>query len=396
MVYVSYRGNVRKPRRSVRKRTSVRRRRTYTRSAPRRARRTYRRSMAKCKCPAELTPGAKFALAQLDPFEPTALGAKVPDSNTIPSIASSDVDIVTLAAPAVNNNLLATAFAPSITSSINTATEGAGAVTWTTTYAARRNATNITASIEAYRPVAHAVRLSCPLAPTAAGGFVHIGIDVESRVNSAAANTYDYPTTIAQMSGLAHYKRVTLASLTQTPLTVINKWIDDSGFRYDDPRSAYATAGSGSAPNPTVFNFQQSWGVIIVMIEGQQATGGAPLSAEHLLLSEYLPRKDSFLIGSQAAPNSPALLSATSRMVGEHDFAHNDIEQDSYTARGAQHLMAGLAQTGEQAYNQYAPQIFQAVGRGVGNAAMNWGVNLAAGLAGINGVNANPGRLSLQ
>lgn len=43
-----------------------------------------------------LTPSAKFAMAQLDPFDPAVAGAKIPDSNTMPSISSSDIDILSV------------------------------------------------------------------------------------------------------------------------------------------------------------------------------------------------------------------------------------------------------------------------------------------------------------
>lgn len=387
MVYRVARGNIRKPKR---------RRQTVRRRSVRRGRSSTRRNMRKktqCNCPGELSPTAKFALAQLDPFEPRCLGAKIPDSNTIPSIANSDVDQITLAAPATNGHLIAIAFNPSYQSSVIAASPGAAAVTWNTAYSSRSKASNVVASVEAIRPVAHAIRMSCPLAPTLTTGFVHIGLDVESRVSSGAVAP-DYPTTVSEMTGLAHYKRFTLASLTQSPVTCINKWIDETAFRYDDPRTTYSSASSGSTPNTTTFNFNQSWGTIVVMVDGQNA-GAAPISFEHLLMSECLPRKDAWVLGTQAAPNSPGTMSAVSTMTGETDFAHTEAQQESYINDGLRSFERGAAVAGERVWNDVAVPLLSRVG----NAAVNTGAamlfNALNGRGGIPGVNSNPGRLAL-
>jgi len=199
MAYVRSKRNIRRPRRV---RRSVRRR------AP--ARRTYTRSRARktpCVCPSELTPSAKFALAQIDPFEPLCLGAKVPDSNTIPSIANADTDQVSLTSSATATNLNAIVFSPSYVQATQVATPGANVVWDSATWQPRRNYTNVVSAIEVIRPVAHAIRMSSSLAPTAATGFVHIGLDVESRrvhKTGASANP-EFPLNVNEMTGLAHY-----------------------------------------------------------------------------------------------------------------------------------------------------------------------------------------------
>ena len=370
MAYRIQKGNIRKPRR---RRQTTRRR--SVRKAPRR-RTSSRRQMNKkndCSCPGELSPSAKFALAQLDPFEPKCLGAKVPDTNTMPSIANADTDQVTLAGPATNGNLIAIAFNPSYVSSILAATEGAASVSWGTTFSSRRNYTNVIASVEAIRPVAHAVRMVSPLAPTSTTGFVHVGIAVESRINSSTGAVPDYPTTVNQMTGLAHYKRFTLASLTQSPVTIINKWIDETAFRYEDPRSTYAFAGSGASHDPSTLKFQSSWGTLIVMVEGQPSSATTPISFEHLLLTECLPRKDAWILGSQAAPNSPGTMSAVSVMTSETDFAHTEAQQDSYINEGLRAFERGASVAGERVWNGVAAPLLTRFG----NAVVNTGVAMA-------------------
>lgn len=392
MAYRIQKGNIRKPRR---RRQTTRRR--SVRKAPRRRTSTRRQSNKKndCSCPGELTPTAKFALAQLDPFEPRCLGAKVPDTNTMPSIANADTDQVTLAGPTTNGNLIAIAFNPSYQSAINAATEGAGSVSWTTTFSKRRNADNVVASVEAIRPVAHAVRMVSPLAPTSTTGFVHVGISVESRVNSAVGVAPDYPTTINQMTGLAYYKRFTLASLTQSPVTIINKWIDEIAFRYEDPRSTYAFVGSASTPNTSQLQFQSGWGTLIVMVEGQPTTATTPISFEHVLLSECLPKKDAWVLGTQAAPNSPGTMSAVSVMTAETDFAHTEAQQDTYIQEGLRAFERGASVAGERVWNDVAAPLLTRFGTAVVNTGVAMAFNALNGRGGIPGVNSNPGRLAL-
>jgi len=394
MVYRRSKGSIRKPRRYAR--------RAAPRSSARPTRRRYttRRGTARrskpCVCPSELTPTAKFALAQLDPFEPKCLGAKIPDSNTMPSIANQDTDQVVLPSSSTAGQLVAYAFAPSYTCAVNSAVStGVGSVTWNTTWAPRRNLTPVVNAVEAIRPVAHGLRLSSGLAPTAATGFVHIGLCVESRVsNVSSVGQPDYPLTVNDMTGLAHYARFTLASLTQSPVTVINKWIDELAFRYDDPRSAYSYSGTGTIPFPSVLNMQQSWGVIIIMIDGQPANI-APVTVEHILLTEALPRKDGFILGTTAAPNSPGTISATSTMLADTSIVHTEAQQESYVAQGLQAFSRGAQVAGEQVLTNVAIPLLERVGYGIGMTAAQMSYNAVVGRGGLPGVNSNPSRLTL-
>lgn len=390
MVYRRSSTNVRK---APARRRATRRSRVVSR--PRRRRTT---STKKHRCPTELSPTAKFALAQLDPFEPRCLGAKIPDSNTMPSIANSDVDIVPFQQPASNGVFLGTAYLPGYYSSFCRSDESTTAITWPASFFTRRNYANVRDSLEAIRPVAHAIRMVSGLAPTTATGFVHIGLDVESRFSDLPTGTNpDFPTTIAQMSGLPFYKRVTLASLTQSPLTVINKWIDDSAFRYQDPREGPnlgdGSMTSGGKPQQNL-NFYQSWATIIVIVEGAPS-GVSPLSVEHLLLTEALPKKTAFVLGTQAAPNSPGLISAVSTMQSETDFAHTEAEQESYIQRGLNEISRGAAAAGEQVFESVAVPLLQRFGYAAGMTASAMAVNAMTGRGGIAGVNNNPARLAL-
>ncbi|AXH77929.1 MAG: capsid protein [Cressdnaviricota sp.] len=400
MVYRRKPGNIRKPRR----RTSVRRRAPARKSYSRRRTTSRRRVKNDCQCPGELSATAKFALAQLDPFEPKCLGAKVPDSNTMPSLANCDTDLVPITAGGTSGFLTGAAFLPTYATAYHVA---AGASATTVAWSSGINRTKysqVCASVEAIRPVAHAIRLSCPTAPTSTTGFVHIGLDVESRwsQSNTATTVPEFPITVDQMAGLAHYKRVTLASLTQSPITVINKWIDESGFRYNDPRAAanYTTGvdssvGTTIASALTIFNFNSSWGALIVLVEGSTGVSTTLLSVEHILLTECLPRKDAFILGTGAAPNSPGTMSAVSSMVADQDFAHTEAQQESYVNEGIHRFSQGAAIAGERVWNDVAAPLMTRLGSAAINTGVAMAINAYTGRGGIQGVNSNPNRLTL-
>jgi len=369
MVYVRRRVNIRKP---IRRRASVRR--------PIRRRAPVRRRTHKCKpCRSvkELTPTSRFALAQLDPFEPRANGCKIPDSNTMPSISNNDIDLIPFNPPGTSGYLVAAAYAPSYASSVINSTDvSASACAWPIAYnSTRRNYTNVVASIEAIRPVAHAIRLSSALAPTTATGFVHLGLSVESRKNGTTGGgaVPDFPKSVNEMTGLAHYKRVTLASLTQSPLTVLNKWIDETAFRYEDPRAQrnYISEASDTLTD-TTFNFFGGWASIIVYYEGAPLNLN-PISVEHLLLTECLPQKNSFIIGSQAAPNSPATMAATSQMQAQTEFSHTEAQQPGHIQRSVNAFAEGAAQAGTEFENAVVIPLLQRAGYAVAGTALYMG-----------------------
>jgi len=379
-------------RRSFPRRRAPARRRTYKRAtSSRRSPRAVRPKKSACVCPNELTPSAKFALAQLDPFEPLAQGAKVPDSTTIPSIANCDTDQVALTT-AATQTLAAIAFWPSYTNAVLPATWTAGVLTWNTTLVQdRRNQAAVVTNIEGIRAVAHAIRLSCSLSATSATGFVHIGIGTESRL-STSSTLWQLPTTVNEMTGLAHYKRFTLSSLTQSPITAINKWLDETAFRYDIPEAANTpTTASSTFAN---FTFGSTWGQLVVMVENVPASSTI-ISAEHILLSEMIPKKTGFLIGSQAAPNSPGTMSAVSSMTAETDFAHTEAGQEGHIQQGLSALQRGAAAAGEQIYQTVAVPLAQRVGGMAVNAAFNYGMAAVMGVGGLPGQNSNPNRLSI-
>jgi len=383
MVYRRSKTNIRRP---VRRRR-IMRKRVYKRKT------TRRRTQTQCECPGDLSPTARFALAQIDPFEPRCQGAKVPDSNTIPSIANVDQDQVSfLTSPTAGHTLNAYAFLPSYAYGSVQAQGGAGLVTWPTTGAQRRNYGSILTNVEAIRPVSHAIRMSSSTAPTTTVGFVHVGLAVESRRGGALTGAPDLPTNVNEMTGLPHYKRFTIASLTQSPVTVINKWIDETAFRYDDPSSLPLFVASADGPlYQHNINFNQSWGTIVVMTEGAQL-GTNVIGFEHLLLSECIPKRTAFVLGTQAAPNSPGTMSAVSTMQSGTDFSHTEAEQESYISQSLNELGRGARIAGAQVFNNVALPLVQRLGGHVANTGLNMAFAAMAGRGGLPGINSNPNR----
>lgn len=390
MVYIRARGNIRKPRR--RRATKARvTRRTYARRRPQ-ARRRIARKIQSHVCSEQLTPTAKFALAQIDPFDPKCLGAKIPDSNTMPSIANQDVDQVGLAVGSDAATVpYAIAFSPAYQQAILKSGVSAGGINWSINgWQNRRNRDSVNQAIEGIRPVAHAIRMSCPLAPTSTTGFVHVGLAIENRYG-ASSGVPDFPTSVNEMTGLPHYRRFTLASLTQSPVTAINKWIDETAFRYDAVGIDQSFSDPAATLSDTTFNFNRSWAFIIVMVEAPPASSTV-LSFEHLLSTEALPRRNAFIMGNLAAPNSPGTMSAVSSMQAETDFVHTEAEQESYISQAVNELRRGAESAGEAAV-EYVQPIFSRIGRYAADTAINYAVNAYTGTGGISGVNSNPNRL---
>ena len=228
------------------------------------------------------------------------------------------------------------AFYPAVQNSFVTAI-GTGPNAWTWVGGAVQNAQQATAfkqQFEAFRPTAHAIRLSCPFAPTSTTGFVHIAIATETIYSSGGGVSAQYlnlANSLPDMSGYTFYKRVTLASLTQSPITLINKWTDETAFRYQSPTASEATEILGNA---LTFQVPWSWGTLLIAVEGASTNNVvgqplAPLQAEVVIHTECIPDKASTLLGSTAAAYNSGVLNAVSQAVAQTDFAHTEDQQDS-------------------------------------------------------------------
>lgn len=386
--YKRSRTNVRRPvrrrrivrRASIRRRPMMRRRRAYKQRAA---------AAAYCSCPKELTPGDKFVMVQSDPFDTKFFGAKVPDSSTLPSIPTPvqyNLPLSSTTQAADNPSLAhAWAFYPAVFGcNVQAQGTGASAFSWTAagaTITSVPQATPFTQQFEAYRPTAHAVRLSCPFAPTSTTGFVHIAIATETIYNSVGGAGPGYtrlPTTLSDMSGYTFYKRVTLASLTQSPITLINKWTDDTAFRYISPWANEAADATGTA---LTFNIPFQWGALLVAVEGvsTDTTAGkviTPLQAEVVLHTECIPDRASTLLGSTAAAYNSGLMSSVSHAVANTDFAHTEDQQESTIRSYLNEVQSAVGERFNSAVAQ-GMQFAERQGQSVLNRAISGGLGAA-------------------
>jgi len=329
-----------------------------------------------------MTPGERFVYAQIDPFDVKSQGAKIPDSSVMPSIAVTTNETYSFSLTTAGNQK-ATAFLPNFTSGIVTATEGLGGWTFPAAFSGTNLAkrADFVAGYETFRPVGHGIRLSCPLAPTSATGFVHIAIAVETFDNET---TWPYVASLTNISSYPFYKRVTLASLTQTPLTIANKFVDETAFRY----TSAASSAVGNAGNME-FQLPLSWGAILIAIEGTPA--GSVLSAELVLHVEALPKSSGLMTGSPAAPSDQSILNVASHISANLEPTHTEDSQSSYFRSAA-----NIASQGLSTFAEGATPIARNVVYNMGQAAASYAAAYGAGAMGRRGImGVNTPRLGL-
>jgi len=345
-----------------------------------------------------MSAGDKFMMAQIDPFEPNVQGAKIPDANSVPSVGFPMTELLSLSTFTAGDTRC-WAFMPTATNAIVPSTSIAGGWTWPTTFSGSINWTkrsDLTATFELTRPVAHGIRISCPNAPTSTTGFVHIAVAYESFNN---VTSWPWPQDVTGFSGYQQYKRVTLASLTQSPLTIINKYVDETAFRYTSPDRFDGPQSGENTPNLRLqFNTPYSWGAILIAIEG--ASSAAPLQVEQILHLEGIPKSTSFLMGGIAASYNPGLLTATSNMVARNDIAHTEEQQASYVSQALSNAYSGASSVISTVVSEASSMLpsVDSVVRGGTRAIVNMGMRSMMNrfrAPGLPGINDRPNRLAL-
>ena len=324
-----------------------------------------------------------FLMAQIDPFLPVVRGVKVPDANTMESGTVQVQDEATLNTVATQVN--GWIFNPALTSYVVPGTSGAGSWTWPATYGGGLDVSTLAqfqAAYTATRCVAHGIRLSCLLAPTTVTGFVHVAVYAPG---TFGAPTWPFPTTIAAMRDLPHYRKVTLASLTQNPLTVVNKFLDQTAFRYIDSNETNAGYNNSSR---MVFQVTHSWASIIVAIEG--APTASALGVEVVQHHEALARAGTSNGSSPAAPPQPAVMNAAANIAADAQATHFESEQGSVFQQASDAVQNGVRAGAENVLNAAAPHLGRMAEHavyGATAAVINYGVSRAGGMPGINNQN---------
>jgi len=220
-----------------------------------------------------------FTLAHVNPFDRKCFDARVPDQSTAPSSAFFLYDTYEL--PTSTVNAAAFALTPwtgyyGVPGSNNTSTT---AWTWTAGFANKQiysKYTNVATQYTLWRPVASGARLSCPLSPQTVTGYCHVCL---YPVTNYGDTTFEFPVNISQMQDCPFYQRFTLAQLIAKPITVINKFSDDSAFRYRD-------TGDYGTPTTTGTEYHNfGWMAIIIAVTGQPS-GSTPLNIENICHGE--------------------------------------------------------------------------------------------------------------
>lgn len=337
-------------------------RRKYT--PKRRARTTKRRVTKRRVAPRRHTRMSKFVLANIDPFNSNAEGAKIPDSNTYPSAVLKVEDETTTTSDATYG-LAAQAWRPYPTGTrINATAASSNSWTWTAAYGGQGNSTrlsSITSNFSLVRPVAHGIRIYAPTAPTSTTGFLHVAIVAQSE----AGTTWAYPTSIAQMNNCMFYQRFPLAMLTQKSVTVVNKFLDASATRYVDPSFDLAAQA-------TDLTFHtEGWAAIILVVEGAPVNTGAVV-VEQIVHLEAIPLASGVNTATPAAPFNISSLEAVSRVAGHTPAAVVQGEEQGYMQQAMDALGGG-------AWDYLRPYAYQA-GRYAAHAGMRY---VGRGIAGV-------------
>jgi len=302
------------------RRTTVRRRRTYTRRAAprRRVARTYtaRRSRRPVMQSAQQTPiGGKtprYIKALINPFDKDVYGVRIPDTSTSPSSAIYTYDTRSMIVVDVNAAARSALFVPNAGQySYDLTSTGPDATTIKASFSGAVAVAKTAAIQAAYtlaRPVAHGVRITCGTGATTTAGFVHVAL---VPLSMSASTWKNLPLNTAQMSSMATYRRVTLSSLTANPLVVVNRYNDSTAYKYTDTGNAEAvTDGTGQTFH--------SWMGIMVMITGHGLNiGGELVSIENLCHFEVQAKNDGISSDGMGEPSNPAVLEAAANAASQ-------------------------------------------------------------------------------
>jgi len=249
----------------------------------------------------------KFALGQINPFDPNVKGARVPDQNTAPSDTFYAQDETPIVVQALNH-AQCKAFMPVIR---HIAVTCGGVATdewaWQAAYggkAATGNLTAIEAQFQLYRPVAHGVKIQCSTSNLNAEGFVHVALYSASTRDT----TWQLPVKISEMSECPYYKRIPLSSLSNNgPLYVVNKYMDPSAHIYRDV--TYTATQSGENEFMSTFG----WMTILVAVTGVQ--NNSAVIVENITHFEGTLRKTAFGQSRSAEPSDTVLYDSVTQAV---------------------------------------------------------------------------------
>jgi len=389
------------PKKNASTRTYAKRKSNTTRSYSY-GRYPYRRSYSRNASRASTVTFPQFAVAQIDPFDPASRGVRVPDESTAPSSAFKLFDQTTMAGStagtSVANEACCRLFFPNCvryskrqSNTSNSPTSGSGGSTWAGDSDTPSKASSVTSTYSLSRPVAHGIRISCPLAPTSVTGYAHVALVSIDTYGSIGDNPDELalagklPTTVSDMRELPHYRRVTLASLTQESLTVVNKFLDTTAFRYTSTQSDELISDANGQPKGT-FHVPSSWMTIVVFVEGHgQDAGKTVLTVENITHFEGQTKTAGLSSDDSAETANPDAFDGTASAAGKTKASYFGSEQPI------------VAQSFYSSFTDWLKMFGRGVARGTARAAasgvtagvVNWMRNQPAyqGIPGVNNVN---------
>jgi hypothetical protein len=335
-------------------RRSYRSKSRYGRRSSRYGSRRPKRRKKRVAKPKKGKPLSKFVRAQINPFDDSVAGVKIPDSNTCPSGTVQITDSIPVTTDAANGTA-AMLFNPYLVSEWVTTglIVAPGAWPWQAAYAGGTDSTrkaSVSGNYVLYRPVSHGIKIFCPQNASDAKGFLHICVIPISDFTEA---TWAAPINVSQMTNSLFYQRVPISNLTQQGLTVVNKFLDCTCQRYIDvDANPYVSSAAAEFHTP-------GWCTILVAVEGC-ANATTVLNVETMIHIEAIPLKTGLLTSSPAAPYSVGDMTNVSHLAGQQPAAYLDAQYSQYVkraiaqiGRGVKKYGPGVIRAGRQAYDVY-------------------------------------------
>lgn len=312
---------------------------------------------------------SKFLLAQVDPFDERAQGAKIPDSNTMPSSAFAVNDETNLATGATwtcaaaaygpNMNNIRYVATPASNTTWSWGGEGSGDIS--------TRAAGLIGQYKMYRVAAHGVRISVPTSVTSTVGFLHVAVYPNDFFQAAAL---PFPQSLGQLNQCTWYKRFTLSSLTQQTLTVVNKIMDVNAQLYRDINVSESNA---SSTNSNLVAHTFGFATIIVALEGVPV-GTTAIAVEHISLCEGIPLATGIVTPTPAADFNPEELGVASKIGAKQDAVMLQTEREQHLSEAAK-LASPVPQTLSGKFYDAAVSGLGRVVDSVGPAAFEAGAN---------------------
>jgi hypothetical protein len=254
-------------------------------------------------------PMPKFLLANIDPFNVAARGAKVPDDDSSFSFPIDDQNSTAAVSDgtygAVAYGILADINNYAI---INATTTGSTTVTWSANWNQQYATASITAlqsSSSMYRIVGYGVKLTCPMPLTSCAGNVHVCYFPIDLANVGYSTTV--PTTVGSMVKMPGYCQYPLGSLIKDDAYISGRVTGTDSYAYRDINAVIG----GSTRQNTAVTVEYGWMGILIFVEGAP-TSTPVLEIETVYHIEGIAKPGASLIeNTLAAPWSPMIMANT-------------------------------------------------------------------------------------